>query len=117
MKIDISCANVEMTPAYAEYVEEKLGSCGDVVKRFEEGGELNLFFKIIRTTKHSHGDVFAAEAILRTVTHQAVVPGRHAQVHDGRMPFMRGFRMPAAAEFHRDPARLLRQRPPRDRPG
>lgn len=65
MKIDISCANVDMTPAFAEYIEEKIGSCGDIVTRFEGGGELNLFFKISRTTKHhAHGDVFTAEATL-----------------------------------------------------
>lgn len=65
MKIDISCANVDMTPAFAEYIEEKIGSCGDIVKRFEAAGTLDLFFKISRTTKHhAHGDVFTAEATL-----------------------------------------------------
>ncbi|MEK7089361.1 MAG: ribosome-associated translation inhibitor RaiA [Patescibacteria group bacterium] len=65
MKIDISCSNVDLTPAFAEYIEEKIGSCGDVVKRFEKSRDLILFFKMVRTTKHQHGDVFVAEAMIQ----------------------------------------------------
>lgn len=65
MKIDISCSNVDLTPAFAEYIEEKIGSCADVVKRFEKNGELDLFFKMVRPTKHQHGDVFAGEAMIQ----------------------------------------------------
>ncbi|MCX6788902.1 MAG: ribosome-associated translation inhibitor RaiA [bacterium] len=66
MKIDISCVGLDLTQAFSDYVEEKIGSCSDFVKRFEEKGELNLFFKIARTTKHHiHGDVFTAEAMIQ----------------------------------------------------
>lgn len=65
MKIDISCSNVDLTPAFSEYIEEKIGSCADIVKRFERGGELDLFFKIVRTTKHQHGEVFTGEAMIQ----------------------------------------------------
>ena len=65
MKIEISCTNVDLTPAFREYILEKMEASHDAVRRFEEGGELSLFFKIARTTRHLHGDVFDAEAILQ----------------------------------------------------
>ena len=65
MKIEISCANVDLTPAFREYILEKMETSHDAAQRFEEGGELSLFFKIARTTKHLHGDVFDAEAMLQ----------------------------------------------------
>lgn len=65
MKIDISCVGIDATPAFREYIEEKIGPSGDVVTRFEAKGELTLFFKITRTTKHhTHGEVYRAEAVL-----------------------------------------------------
>ena len=65
MKIEISCANVDLTPPFREYILEKMETSHDAIRRFEEGGELSLFFKIARTTKHLHGDVFDAEAMLQ----------------------------------------------------
>lgn len=65
MTIEILASTIELTPAIRSYVEDKIGSLGKFVERFEEQGPLRISIEVARTTKHHrHGDVFYAEATL-----------------------------------------------------
>ena len=65
MNINIMGTQLELTPAIKEYIEEKIGSCSDIVSRFEKDGEITAFCELARTTKHhTHGDVYYAEVTL-----------------------------------------------------
>ncbi len=56
---------LELTPAIKEYIEEKIGSCEDIITRFEEKEELTVFCELARTSRHhTHGDVYYAEVTL-----------------------------------------------------
>lgn len=58
-------SKLELTPAIKEYIEEKIGSCEDLISRFEEKNELTVFCELARTSRHhTHGDVFYAEVTL-----------------------------------------------------
>jgi ribosomal subunit interface protein len=65
---------LELTPAIRQYIEEKIGSCADMLERFEEGGELTAFVELARNSNHHvHGDVYYAEVRLS-------VPGKAISV-------------------------------------
>lgn len=58
-------SKLELTPAIKEYIEEKIGSCADIVSRFEEKDEITAFCELARTSRHhTHGDVYYAEVTL-----------------------------------------------------
>ncbi|MFA6407234.1 MAG: ribosome-associated translation inhibitor RaiA [Candidatus Paceibacterota bacterium] len=74
MKIDIVGNKIELTPALSAFIEKKIGSCSNLVKRFDTDGALTIFFTIGNTTKHhKHGEVFIAEAAVR-------LPGKSIRV-------------------------------------
>ncbi|MFA6364880.1 MAG: ribosome-associated translation inhibitor RaiA [Candidatus Paceibacterota bacterium] len=74
MKIDIVGNRIELTPALSSFIEKKMSSCANLVKRFDIDGSLIIFFSIGNTTKHhKHGEVFIAEAMVH-------LPGKSIKV-------------------------------------
>ncbi len=62
MKISIKATNLDITPSLKTYINSKLSGIDKLVKRFDEGGDVQLRLEIGRITKHHHkGDVFMAE--------------------------------------------------------
>jgi putative sigma-54 modulation protein len=65
MRISIKATNLKLTPALAEYIENKLTSLKKFVKRFEESGEVVVHVEVGKTTRHHQkGQVFRAEVNL-----------------------------------------------------
>lgn len=65
MKIEISSKNIELLPSITEYINEKMGTLGRHVQKFELEGELILRVRIGRiTAHHQKGEVFEAVADL-----------------------------------------------------
>lgn len=65
MQIDIKTKQLDLTPAIAEFIEEKIGSLSKFIQRFEEKGEAKASVEIARTTNHHHqGEVYYAEVNL-----------------------------------------------------
>lgn len=65
MKINIK-KTTDFTPSLGKYIDDKLGSLGKFVKKFDESGEAEIWLEVSRTTRHHHkGDVFLAAADLR----------------------------------------------------
>ena len=76
MKIHIKATNLELTASLKEYVEEKIGSIGKIIKKWDMDGAIEVRVEIGRTTNHHHkGDVFRAEADLR-------LPGKILRAED-----------------------------------
>lgn len=77
MKINIKTANLDLTPAISQYIEEKIGGLekfisGDGLKQWDEHRQaaVEADVEIARTTGHHRsGDVFRAEVNLK-------LPGR-----------------------------------------
>jgi ribosomal subunit interface protein len=66
MKINIKTTGISLTPALRIYIQDKLGTLSKFVKRFEAGGQPEMWLEIARITKHHYkGPVFRAEADLR----------------------------------------------------
>lgn len=73
MKIDIKSTQLEVTPALAQFIEEKIGSLDRFIPAQKDGGTearshqaVEAFVEIARTTKHHRqGDVFRAEVNLK----------------------------------------------------
>lgn len=66
MKISIKATNLDLTPSFREYIEEKIGSLTRFVRRWDLEGAVEVWVEVGRTTRHHHkGDVFRAEADLR----------------------------------------------------
>ena len=73
MKIDIKAANLEVTPALAEFIDEKIGSLDRFIRGAEKGGDgehgtyfVEAYVEVARDTKHhKHGEVFKAEVNLK----------------------------------------------------
>ncbi len=82
MHISIISTKLELTPSLKTFIEEKMSSCEGLVKRFEQNGELTLFFEIAHTTKHhKHGVVFRAEAMLHVPGKTIRVESTNADAH------------------------------------
>jgi ribosomal subunit interface protein len=82
MHISIISTKLELTPSLKTFIEEKMNSCEGLVKRFEQNGELTLFFEIAHTTKHhKHGVVFRAEAMLHVPGKTIRVESTNADAH------------------------------------
>ncbi len=65
MKLRINGSKIDMTPSLKKYIELKIAPLGKFVKRFERGGESEMYFEIARSTKPTkHGPAFYAEATL-----------------------------------------------------
>ncbi len=65
MKIIIKTTQIELTPALKEYTEEKIGSLGKFLKKFDTKEEVEIFVEIGKTTKHhKSGEIFYAEATM-----------------------------------------------------
>lgn len=61
MQLHIKAKNLDLTPALKEYAEEKMNSLAVHVARWDEGGELQAWMEVARTTNHhKKGEVFAA---------------------------------------------------------
>ena len=73
MKIDIKATNLEITPALAEFINEKIGSLDKFVRGGVKGGDgergtylVEAYVEVARDTKHhKHGEVFKAEVNLK----------------------------------------------------
>ena len=66
MKIHIKATNFELTTSLKDYVDEKIGSIGKLIKKWDMDSSIEVRVEIGRTTNHHHkGDVFRAEANLR----------------------------------------------------
>ena len=73
MKIDIKATNLEITPALAEFIDEKIRSLDKFVRGGAKGGDgeqgtylVEAFVEVARDTKHhKHGEVFKAEVNLK----------------------------------------------------
>jgi putative sigma-54 modulation protein len=62
MKINIKATNLDLTPAFSQYIEEKIGSLSKFLKNYETEGEIQVQIEVARSTRHHHsGDVFRAE--------------------------------------------------------
>jgi ribosomal subunit interface protein len=62
MKTSIKATNLDLTPSLKTYINSKLSGINKLVKRFDEGGAVQLHLEIGRITKHHYkGDVFMAE--------------------------------------------------------
>jgi len=65
MSINIKTKNLEITPSLKNYLDEKISSISQLVKKWEEKGAVKINFEVARITKHHHkGDVFYAEVNL-----------------------------------------------------
>lgn len=65
MNILISGSGLVLTPAIKEYIEEKLGSCEEMLARFEHGGDSAAHCVLARTSQHhTHGEVYRVEVTL-----------------------------------------------------
>lgn len=70
MKIKIKGTQLEVTPAIRSAIEEKIGSLGRFIEKYEVEGELEAFVEVGRTTAHHHkGEVFRAEVNLELPGH------------------------------------------------
>jgi len=66
MKISIKATGFTLTPSIKAYAEDKLGSLGKFIKRFDLGGVAEMWVEVGKVTQHHHkGPVFRAEADLR----------------------------------------------------
>src|SRR3989304_9407984 len=73
MKIDIKATNLEITPALAEFIDEKIGSLDKFIRGGAKGGDgergtylVEAYVEVARDTKHhKHGEVFKAEVNLK----------------------------------------------------
>ena len=73
MKIDIKATNLEVTPALAEFIDEKIGSLDRFIRGAEKGGDgehgtyfVEAYVEVARDTKHhKHGEEFKAEVNLK----------------------------------------------------
>lgn len=66
MKVVVSAAGFELTPSIKFYAEEKIGSLGHLLGRFEAEGEVEVRVVISKVTKHhKHGNIFRIVADLR----------------------------------------------------
>jgi len=62
MKINIKTINLDLTPTFVQYIEEKIGSLSKFLKKYEIESEIQAQVEVARTTQHHHkGDVFKAE--------------------------------------------------------
>jgi ribosomal subunit interface protein len=65
MKINIKAANLDLTPALNQYLEEKIDSLSKFLKNYEIEGEIQARVEVGRTSRHHHrGNVFRAEVNL-----------------------------------------------------
>ena len=65
MKINITATNLDLTPAYREYIEERLNSLDKFMSKFDPEA-VQAWVVAARTTKHhKHGDVYHAEINLK----------------------------------------------------
>ena len=66
MKINIKTIKIDLTPSLNAYIEKRLAPLAKFVKRFDEAGEVEIWFEVQRLTEHHHkGEVFEASADLR----------------------------------------------------
>ena len=73
MKIDIKATNLEVTPALAEFIDEKIGSLDKFIRGGAKGGDgeqgtylVEAYVEVARDTKHhKQGEVFRAEVNLK----------------------------------------------------
>ncbi len=63
MKINIKSTDLKLTSSIEKYINDKIKDLSNLIKSFEEKGEVFIYFEIARTTKHhKQGKVFYAEA-------------------------------------------------------
>ncbi len=65
MQVHIKASGVDSTPAFQEYVNEKIGALAHFVDRWEERGSVAAWVEVVRTRHHRHGDVFTAVVDIR----------------------------------------------------
>ena len=65
MIIEIAGKHLEITPSLREYAEEKLGSLGKFVEKYDASGGVELKVSLGRVSAHHHkGEVYEAVADL-----------------------------------------------------
>lgn len=75
MKINIKATGLELTPAIAAYVENKLSGVERFLNQNDESRSANV--EIAKTTQHhKHGEVFRAEIRLHTAGHDYYAEAR-----------------------------------------
>ena len=66
MHINIKATNLDLTLSLRAYIDQKLGTLGKFIEKFDAEGVAEIWMEVGRTTRHHHkGNVFRAEADLR----------------------------------------------------
>lgn len=81
MNIHVKTKDVDLTPALQQWIDEKIGSLGDFVVRYEKKGEILCEVEVARTNKHHNkGEVFYAEVNMQLPDKMLRATVEHADI-------------------------------------